>query len=1380
MSVSNVRHIVRYVGIIFFLSVLWVMVLFPGMQPNLLYGEVGGYKYFKNYTQKDYGWSPQNWAVVQDKRGFIYVGNQGGLLEYDGAYWRVIKIPHWTARSLTKDRNGTIFVGGNNELGFLAPNETGLLEYRSLIGYLSEEDRNFGTVWSVHAAKDGVYFRASRILLRWNSINKTFNKWKPEKYFNRSFIIDGKLFVHQRQIGLTVITDKGKLKLVSGGEHLAKLSIYMGVPLHQNGKNLLIGTSEDGLFTFDGNNLKPFNTEANEYLKKNIIYHGIHLSSSPGHFAVATKRGGVVFLDSKGKVIQIFNSFFGLQSDNVKYVFEDSGGNLWLAMDRGVSKIEYSSPFSIFDFRTGVRGLVLSVVRHRERIFVGTTYGLFDQEVNGEFKAVSGIKENCFSFLSIEDYLLAATTRGVFRIDGDEIQVILNEAAYTLYRSKTNPSRVWVGAKAGLVSLHSKDGKWYEEYIFKNIKSEIRSIVEGKQGHLWLGTLNRGTLNLRFKKIGDISDVEIIHYREKDRQLPTGEIHVAWAADHVVFCTAKGLYRFDEKRRRFEPDMLLGDEFSNGTRNVFRLVEDQNKTLWFHSKLRNFKAVLQSDATYKIHKRTFFRIPTASVNGIYPDGDTVWFAGNDGLIRYDKRVVKNTAHDFSTHIREVGTIDGKTNFFYGYDVVPEPGTDSGPLVPVIEYKNRNIRLKFSTPFYEDEKQTEYRSFLEGYNEEWSGWSKDAKSDYTNLGSGIYTFHVESRNIYGEMGKKDIFRIRVLPPWYKTWWAFLAYFFLLFFLMFLIVKLRSMRLQKEKQHLETVVQERTEEVQQKNRQLIEQSDKLKEMDRVKSRFFANISHEFRTPLTLIMGPLEQMMTEEQEERTDGNNRKKSYRVMLRNSQRLLTLINQLLDLSRFDSGKMKLLTAKRDIVLFIKGIIANMALLVQQNKLSIKFDAPGENVVLYFDSRKMEEAMYNVLINAVKFTPNGGEIGVAVTKGVRVDDRQENEFVRISIRDNGPGIPQDQLVHIFDRFYQAGTGGEKKHNGTGIGLALTKEVVALHHGRINVHSRTGEKSGTEFVILLPIGCSHLKPEEIADNSDLRGESVKSGENRLNHMLWECETGDMAETGGADEKKEEMEQTEADKEEKQVILVVEDHADVRAYIRGPLESRYTVMEAKDGREGVKIAKEIMPDLIISDIMMPEMDGYELCRILKNEIETSHIPIILLTAKASEESMVEGLETGADDYITKPFNTTLLTVRIKNLIELRRQLQLKIQRHKMLLPAEIKVSSLDETFLKELHQVVEKNLSDPDFNIDLLCEKLLMGRTTMFKKVHALTGETPNQFIQSYRLERAVQLLKANFGNVTEVAFEVGFSSSAYFTKCFKEKFHQLPSTFLAYET
>jgi signal transduction histidine kinase/CheY-like chemotaxis protein/AraC-like DNA-binding protein len=638
--------------------------------------------------------------------------------------------------------------------------------------------------------------------------------------------------------------------------------------------------------------------------------------------------------------------------------------------------------------------------------------------------------------------------------------------------------------------------------------------------------------------------------------------------------------------------------------------------------------------------------------------------------------------------------------------------------------------------------------------------------------------VLAKNGYGHLSREAHFQFRLLPPWYQTWWAMAVYVFVFSLLVFVVVKWRYWKLQLQNQKLFKIIRERINEIkdqkqqlEDKTLQLKEMSEKYQDMDEVKSRFFANISHEFRTPLTLIMSPLEQMISDSRDKEQE-----KKLKVMRRSSQRLLTLINQLLDLSRFDSGKMKLQAIYQNIVPFLKGTVASFHLVAVENQLELEFHPEEEEIPLYFDAPKLEEVMYNLLINSIKFTPPGGKISVSVSVGQDRQDqaKEEVDFVYISIRDTGIGISQEQLAHIFDRFYQAEGPKGRGHKGTGIGLALTKELIRLHHGKIDVHSQVGK--GTEFVFQLPMGRKHLKPGEIISASEAAPGLGKSKEIEALHMTEGLEV----ETEANMDAKEIEFLGKIDSEtpqEKNVILIVEDEPDVREFIRSPLEPTYNVVEAQDGNEGIVKAKSIIPDLIITNIIMPNADGYELCRVLKKDIETTHIPIIILTAKASEESIIMGLEIGADDYITKPFNTTMLLSRIKNLIDLRRQLQLKIQRQKMLLPEEISISSLDDKFLKEFQDIVEENLSDPGFNVDELSKKLNMGRSTLFRKIQALTGETPYQFILSYRLERGAKLLREKYGNVTEVAFEVGFPHAAYFAKLFKEKFHQTPSEFQA---
>jgi DNA-binding response OmpR family regulator len=551
-----------------------------------------------------------------------------------------------------------------------------------------------------------------------------------------------------------------------------------------------------------------------------------------------------------------------------------------------------------------------------------------------------------------------------------------------------------------------------------------------------------------------------------------------------------------------------------------------------------------------------------------------------------------------------------------------------------------------------------------------------------------------------------------------------------------------------------------------------------MDQVKSRFFANISHEFRTPLTLIMGPLEQMISDDS---SDEKERKRKLTLMYRNAQRLLRLINQLLELSRLDSKKLKLQAVKTDIIPFLKGIIDSFQLLAHQNELDIVFEteekneAGKQNIVLYIDPRRIEDVMGNLLINALKFTPAGGEVRVTVEEHPSTETDFPEGFVEIVVSDTGPGISSEQLPHIFDRFYQAETTYEYHQKGTGIGLALCKELVDLHRGTVTTSSREGE--GTTFIIRLPGGSAHLAADEIIDITSPKEQpsTHRSLSTEIPVLDIEEENGEQGTGPGTGYDL----QTVQENDNTDIILVVEDSADMRNYIRGALEPGFTIVEAVDGSEGIQKAQEIIPDLIISDIMMPKIDGYELCRVLKSDVKTSHIPLILLTAKSSEENILKGLETGADDYIIKPFSTKILIARIKNLIDIRSQLQKNINRELTLRPVKTSISKIVREFLHDLHEVINKNLSDAEFNVEELCKRLYMGRTTLYRKIHALTGETPTDFIRSYRLKRGAELLKQHFGTVLEVALEVGFSNPSYFAKCFKEKFHQLPSTFMASE-
>jgi DNA-binding response OmpR family regulator len=407
--------------------------------------------------------------------------------------------------------------------------------------------------------------------------------------------------------------------------------------------------------------------------------------------------------------------------------------------------------------------------------------------------------------------------------------------------------------------------------------------------------------------------------------------------------------------------------------------------------------------------------------------------------------------------------------------------------------------------------------------------------------------------------------------------------------------------------------------------------------------------------------------------------------------------------------------------------------------------------VYFDRDKMEKVLTNLLSNAFKFTSAGGRVRVEISNS----RTQMPNVAQIFVSDTGIGIHQEELPHVFDRFYQVDASQTREQEGSGIGLALTKELVELHHGTIDVRSEIGK--GTKFTILLPLGNKHLSPGEIVQ--------APTVPDRVAILDQETILPSPAETHEISD--------HASREEQQLILVIEDNADVRAYICDYLVAQYRVIEANDGIEGVKKAKESIPDLIISDVMMPKMDGFEVCKQLKQDEKTSHVPVILLTAKAGQENKVEGLETGADDYLTKPFDAKELLVRIKNLIELRRKLRERFSKTQILKPGEIAVTSVDDAFLQKVMSVVEEKLGDEKFGVEQFAREVGMSRSQLHRKVTALIGQTPTDFIRYMRLHRAMDLLKKNTGTVSETAYSVGFSGVSYFSKCFQEQFNMLPS-------
>ncbi len=669
--------------------------------------------------------------------------------------------------------------------------------------------------------------------------------------------------------------------------------------------------------------------------------------------------------------------------------------------------------------------------------------------------------------------------------------------------------------------------------------------------------------------------------------------------------------------------------------------------------------------------------------------------------------------------------------------VPLPAFLRGTGSVWLSHEQNVLEFEFAATEIDAPDLVRYWYQLEGLEKDWVNPRDRRYVRYPGLAPGDYVFKVRATTSRSEWPPQEIaLALSIAPPWWRTAWAYAAYA-----LITIVLLITGYRVRLRQIHLK-------QEVQMEHFQ----REHLAEVDRLKSRFFANISHEFRTPLTLILGPIRKWR-----ERTREEDEKKDLAVAERNAHRLLRLINQLLDLSKLEAGAMKLRASRMNIVPLIKGIAYSFESSAGMRGITLGVHIEEHEIEVYSDKDMVEKILTNLLSNAFKFTPDGGGVTVKVTQfRTQNSELKVQNLVELLVADTGIGIPADQLDKVFDRFYQVDASQTRQQEGSGLGLALVKELVELHHGTIQVESEVGK--GTTFTLRLPLGRSHLKDDEVEEASV-----------SLEPTLSEVERVLVDKAGGVAPEEPEPEQV---KGEKPIVLVVEDNADVRAYIKDYLVPAYQITEARDGMEGIEKALEMIPDLIISDVMMPKKDGYEVCRTLKLDDKTSHIPIILLTAKAASENKIEGLEIGADDYLIKPFEPKELLARVKNLIDLRRKLRQRFSESVPLRPGEIAVTSIDDLFLRKVATVVDQRMGDENLGVEELGQGVGMSRSQLHRKLTALTNQSPSDFIRYMRLHRAMALLKGNAGTVAEVAYTVGFADPSHFSRRFHEVFGITP--------
>jgi len=866
----------------------------------------------------------------------------------------------------------------------------------------------------------------------------------------------------------------------------------------------------------------------------------------------------------------------------------------------------------------------------------------------------------------------------------------------------------------------------------------IRTLYVDKDKNLWVGTddgLDRVTKNI---KNGPV-EFQAIHSEDNKSGLSNNSIiciNEAYNGD-IWIGTTNGLsvLKNEDKYKTNPPfySLFMKDGLPNNF--ILSIQFDKKKQAWVTTNGGLVKINPVEKVINQYNKSDGFLGSTFSEKSGFKNQQGLLFYGDlHGLNIFDPQEISQP--NFIPKVKIVSYYIGTP----ASDSLLNPSAENSLLNRDhldLTYLERNFSIEFISFSYISPEKNQYQYKLDGFDKNWinSGTRNIAK--YTNIPPGDYTFKVRGSNGNGIWNPIEAkITIKVSSPWWFSWYAFIIYTFLVFLLLYILSRIS--RLQMKLKH--KILIDKLE------------LEKIEGVNRAKLDFFTNISHDFRTPLTLILISLNQL----KEKAGQQWEKLKPVEMAEKNVSILLRLVNQIMDIRKIENRMMAPSPGKYDYIAFVKHIYEALIPLSDEKQIHFSFATEVEEIELFFDHSMMEKVYWNILSNAFKYTRIGGKIEILISQKPIQPDKTEN-FVQVDIKDNGPGISKEELPKIFDRFFQTESKNLNRKPGTGLGLSIAKEMLELNFGQIFVDSV--ENTGTCFSILLPVENPELEKLSVSQvkiEDTLFDSKIYMADSKTNVLQVETES-------------------VKDIENKPLLLIVEDNEDLRLILKKSFSSDYKIELAEDGIEGLEIALETMPDIIVSDILMPRMDGLKLCEKLKNDINTSHIPLILLTAKASVEQQLEGLNTNADDYIIKPFNLSVLDARIKNLLRERKYLKERFKNTIEIDTKQLELSSIDQRFIDKAIIVIEKNLSDAEFSVDDFARALGMSRSSMYRKILAITGQSAKEFIRDFRIKKAAKLLKNGEFNVSEVAFEVGFISRSYFTKCFTEYFKMLPSKY-----
>lgn len=1318
--------------------------------------------------------------IYQDKRGFIWIATEYGLNKFDGINFTNYKhidgdstsLKHNYVRTLFEDSSGNFYVGtilGLMKYDWATDSFEDIKMYREgkLVRphVISIIETHNGDIWlttsgqSVFILKKGTdNFLSDPVLNK--SLNSGFlNSIFQDSRFN--------IWIGSENDGLNCYDPRTKKTTIFKAPHDISSNSISAIKEDIEG-NIYVGTLTQGLNKYNRHKqlFEPILYKGNTQLLVSSL-----MINKQDQLYIGTDGQGLMMYNSERNVIEDYevnSPPFDFSKGKIHSILQDKDQNLWLGIfQKGVIFIPVlENKFNYYGYKSFKNNpigssCVTAIYKDKDDItWIGTDNdGIYGINSNGmrvshfyqtaSPKSVPNIIHSIFEDSS-GDIWLGSYAKGLAKFNSktghcNYIKRFSNEKVYCITEDKdkhlligTYGSGFFMFDKEGKELIHYETSKQENDSLSVDELSNdwVNSMICDKDGLIWIG---------HFKGVScfDPSQKTFLRYLGQNNLLP-GTVVLSLLEDKagkIWIGTSSGLYCFDKDNRQMK-SYTTKDGLSNDV--ICGISEDEQNNIWistyngiskFKSKENRFFNYYGSDG---LQGNEFTR------GAVFKDNNgEIFFGGINGVTSfYPKEIIEEK--------RELNVL--LTNFYLFNQPVKRGDKSGGNEIFsssdlnahsfTLSYSDNTFSFEFSTLDFINPERISYQYMMEGLTSEWMSTSPGiSRVTYNNLASGSYTFKVRAYDNDNYSPVKTI-RIVITPPWYKTVWAYIVYAILFILLIYGIVGYLFSRIRYKQEMME--------------------KDHAEKISEAKLQFFINISHEIRTPMTLIINPLEKLISENKE-----TEKQKVYMMIYRNSQRILRLINQLMDIRKLDKGQMILKCRETDIVGFIQDMMLTFEYQAKKNKIDFTFEHEDSLLKVWIDLNNFDKVLLNIFSNAFKFTPEHGKIAVKLTQGTDTSTRGPlREYFEISVSDTGIGIDRDKIEKIFERFYQINNDQTNSNFGTGIGLHLSRLLVELHHGVIYAENRS-DGQGSHFIIRLPLGNVHFNQEEL----QIFEEGTPFVETR---MISRTETSKRFE----EEESEEDTNKRIKSRTKYRILIVEDEDEIRQYLRDELSGEYRIKECRNGKEALEYILKEKPDLIISDVMMSEMDGITLSRKIKQNININHIPIILLTAKSKTEDRLEGLEIGADAYLVKPFNTDVLKQTISNLIANRERLKSKFtgsqqQEDKI---DKIEMKSSDEILIEKIMKVINADLSNPDLNVEMLASNVGMSRVHMHRKLKELTNQSARDFIRGIRLKQAATLLASKKLSVSEVAYATGFSNLSHFSNSFKEFYGVSPSEYI----